>query len=136
MPSVLMYATESGYGQFAIQNDACCTYGSTKIIASFSAIFVRNIMPVSYSTGDLAISVINSSAPSHTLMVCNFGCAFVGKPGIATNVDAALAVAATVTGAVPVAGPELPGAAAEGLPQPPRTATAGSNPINRNLFIA
>src|SRR5262245_41591830 len=102
-----MYATESGYGQFAIQNDACCTYGRTKIIASFSAMFVRNIIPVSYSTGDLAISVINSSAPSHTLIVGNFGCAFVGSPGNATNRDAPAVVAATVTGAAPVARPEV-----------------------------
>src|SRR5690242_12076688 len=123
-PSVLMYATESGYGQFAIQNDACCTYGKTKIMASFSAIFVRNIIPVSYSTGALAISVINSSAPSHTLIVGNFGCAFVGKPGNEMNREAVAGVATTETGAAPVATLEFPGAAAEGLPQPPKTATA------------
>src|SRR5882762_9311979 len=119
-----MYATESGYGQFAIQNRACCTYGRTKIMASFSAIFVRNIMPVSTSTGDLAISVINSSAPSHTLMVCNFGCALVGKSGDETNGDAGADAAA------------VPGAAADGLPQPAKASTAARIPINHNPFIA
>src|SRR5262245_40672373 len=135
-PSVLMYASESGWGQFAIQNVACCTYGSTKITASCSAMFVRTIIPVPTSTGDLASSVTRSSCPGPIFVPGNFGCAVVALPGNVTNRDGPAAVAATVTGAAPAAGPEVPGAAAEGLPQPPSTATAGTNPINRNLFIA
>src|SRR6516225_2237658 len=100
-------------------------------MASFSAIFVRNIMPVSYSTGAMAISEINSSAPTHTLIVGNLGWAFVGKPGSEMKEDVA-----TIAGGAPVAGTAAPGAAADGLPQPLNTTAANSELVHCNPFIA
>jgi len=69
-------------------------------------------------------------------MVANFGCALVAKPGISMNFGAAAFVGAAVVGPAPVAGPELPGAAAEGLPQPIKESATASIPINHNPFIA
>ena len=98
-------------------------------MASFSARFVRNIIPVSTSTGDLAISVINSSAPSQTLIVCNFGWALVASPGIEMKGEVG------IVGAGAVAGP-VPGAADDFLPQPLKASATASDPINCNPFIA
>src|SRR6476660_8512461 len=78
-----MYAAERGRTVFIIQNPARCGPLNTNIIPSFSAMFVRNIIPVCSWIGVIAISEIISSRPIHSLMVASFGCALVGRAGTA-----------------------------------------------------
>ena len=66
-------------------------------MASFSAIFVRNIIPVAICTGSLQISAIISSLPMLTLMVGNFGCAW-SRCCTGANISGTLAGGLGVTG--------------------------------------
>ena len=68
-------------GQCIIQNEACCGVGSTNSMESVSWIFVRNIMPVSSSSGVMASSALSVSAPrpKYIFIVGNFGCACLGN---------------------------------------------------------
>src|SRR5262245_53978540 len=51
-------------------------------MASFSAMLVRNIMPVCCCSWLIASSAINSSGPTQSLLVGSLGWAWVGSPGI------------------------------------------------------
>src|SRR2546425_7474448 len=55
---------------------------NTKIIASFSAMPSRNIIPVRICRSVRATSVTNSCDPSQTLIVGSFGCSLLGTEPI------------------------------------------------------
>src|ERR1019366_6514089 len=76
---------DRGKGQFFIQNEARYGSGKTNSIRAFSAMLVRNIMPVCVWMPVRASSAIISSAPSHSFIVCSFGWAAVGRVGPASG---------------------------------------------------
>src|SRR5258705_10053285 len=68
---------------FIIQKPLRSGEGHTKSMASFSAMLVRNIIPVCCCRPVIASSEINSSVATQSLVVGNLGWACVGRPGIA-----------------------------------------------------
>src|SRR6476659_6226465 len=65
---------------------------------SFSAMFVRNIMPVCNSRADDAISADITCGPTQRFIVCSFGCACAGVEVAGSGVAVAFVAADAAIG--------------------------------------